>query len=281
MRNPLSAPTIAELFLTVTAANDDRFDEFFPYIRLPNGTFKTTKTMRHVDVDETLCELLREKRRYRILDLAVSSGTGTVELADRLADAGIEHVMFGTDLSMHAECRRVPPMTILSDENGFLYQVDFAGLAFPNTPPSKLSSLMFCLAKGLRMLHRCFVGEPKRIRLLSRKAASSGIVFETGDIFGSLIPSQYESQFDVIRASNILNLSYFSSDQIVRALTNIRKHLRDQGLLVANRTSDATNHFTIFRLQGSQFTVLRQGNNGSEITDLVLGLAKRDRPPGD
>jgi chemotaxis methyl-accepting protein methylase len=106
-------------------------------------------------------------------------------------------------------------------------------------------------------------------------------VFETGDIFGSLIPSQYDSQFDVIRASNILNLSYFSPDQIIRALTNIRGHLNDQGLLVVNRTSDSTNHFTIFRREGSQFSVLHQGNEGSEIADLVLGLGKRDSPRGD
>jgi len=182
MRTPFQAPTISELFLSPNPPGDERFDEFFPYIRLPNGTFKTTTSNRHSDVDIAICELLDTTSKYQLLDVGVSSGTGTTELSDALAQTGVQHTMYGTDLTLWANYLRIPPVTVLFDENQYLYQVDFGSLAFPNTPPSKLGSIVFFAAKCLLKLHPCFVSNPKQVMLLSRAARESDVVFETGDI---------------------------------------------------------------------------------------------------
>ncbi len=80
MRNPFVAPTIARMFLRPGGASIPD-EEFFPYIRLPNGTFKTTRAGRMPDVDDRLISLLKpEVRHYDLLDVAASSWTSTVEL---------------------------------------------------------------------------------------------------------------------------------------------------------------------------------------------------------
>lgn len=272
MRNPFSAPTVTELFLSPCPAAESRFNEFFPYIRLPNGSFKTTTAERHVDLDNTLCELLDAENSYRILDLAASSGTSTVELSHRLSKAGIRHTMFGTDLTLWAHHIRVPPATVLFGENDFIYQVDIGSLAFPNTPPSKLGSCVFFAGRYLLKLHHSIFRKTKRIQLLSRAALESDVLFETGDIFGLVAPETFGRKFDVIRASNVLNRSYFSADQISFALKNIRDYLNEDGLLVVNRTAESTNMFTVFRLQGTTFSPLLVHNGGTEIGDLVINL---------
>jgi len=79
-------------------------------------------------------------------------------------------------------------------------------------------------------------------------------------------------KFDVIRASNILNLDYFTSDQITFALKNLRRHLCHGGLLVINRTVESINLFTVFRLESGTFSVVLEHNSGSEIRDPVRDL---------
>lgn len=275
MRNPFSAPTVTKLFLSASPAEDTRFDEFFPYIRLANGTFKTTAAKRHEEVDHAICELLDATNHYRILDVAVSSGTGTVELSQRLSQAGIPHTMLGTDLTLWANYLRLPLVTILFDENHFLYQVDVASLAFPNTPPSKLSALVFFTGKYLLKLHRCFSHGAKRVQLLSRVARESDVLFETGDIFGLVVPKSLDPKFDVIRASNVLNRSYFSSDQITFALRNLCNYLKEGGLLVVNRTHESKNQFTVFQLRGAELSPVLDRNGGTDIRDIVINRSTR------
>lgn len=270
---PFSAPTVSELFLKSNPAEDARFDEFFSYVRLPNGSFKTTTARRHEDLDSHLCKLLDAANKYRILDVAVSSGTGTVELSHRLSQAGISHTMCGTDLTLYATYVRLVPVTVLFDENDFIYQVDIGSLAFPNTPPSKLSSLAFFAGKCLLKLHRCLFRSTKRTQLLSRVARESDVFFETGNIFGSVVPETVDRKFDVIRASNVLNRSYFSADQITCAVKNLRDYLNEGGLLVVNRTVESTNTFTVFRLEGAKFSPVLMKNGGTEIGDLVINLS--------
>ena len=273
MRNPFEAPTIKELFFRGKPAADDRYDDFFPYVRLSNGSFKTTSRRRHEDLDDVVCETLNPDQDYLILDVAVSSGTTTVEWSQRLSICAIRHQMVGTDLSLWARCIQLFFWTVLFDDSGFIYQVDFCRLAFPNTPPSKLSAVAFSVGKLLIKLNRYFFRQRTQIQLLSRVAQESNVLFESGDVFNDVVPHEMNQPFDVIRASNVLNFSYFEPSEIARAIVNLRRRLRMDGLLVINRSSGQTNQFSIFRLTSeNQFELVSEGNGGSEIREIVLGL---------
>jgi len=74
----------------------------------------------------------------------------------------------------------------------------------------------------------------------------------------------------VIRAANILNVSYFSESILRRMISNLKMRLSKHGLLIVCRTkADRSNHGTIFQLQGDSFTALGRIGDGSEVEHLV------------
>ncbi|MBC8114838.1 MAG: hypothetical protein H7062_10700 [Candidatus Saccharimonas sp.] len=269
MRNPFVAPTIARTFLRPDGASVPD-DEFFPYLRLPNGTFKTTRANRLPDVDARLIALLkREARHYDLLDVAASSGTCTVELDAALTSQGIEHVMHASDLILHASCLSLLLGRILFCEKDHILQVDFAGLTFPNTPPSKLSGLLFFVARGLIGLSRRVGWSATPVPLLSLAARRSSVNFSEGDVFGEVYRADPALRFDVIRAANILTASYFTEAEVKRAIANLKGRLRSEGLLVLVRTENEINLTSIYRLHNDSLELVEHINGGVEIAPCI------------
>lgn len=270
MRNPFVAPTIARTLLRPGGASVPD-DEFFDFIRLPNGTFKTTRANRLADVDERLVALLsRETRHYDLLDVAASSGTCTVELDEALRTHGIEHATYASDLILAASCLSLWPGRILFCEKDHLLQVDFAGLAFPNTPPSRLSGLLFCVARSLIGLARRIGWSARQVPLLSEAARRSSISFSDGDVFGEVYRADPARRFDVIRAANILTASYFTEAEIKRAIASLKSRLRPEGLLVFVRTQDEVNLVSIYRLHDDSLELVEHAHGGVEIASWVV-----------
>jgi hypothetical protein len=90
-----------------------------------------------------------------------------------------------------------------------------------------------------------------------------------------LLNTSYTRRFHVLRAANILNLAYFDTATLQRMLRNLRSRLLPGGLLIVCRTNDeGVNNATVFTLEkDGRLTATARLNEGSEITDLVLGLA--------
>jgi hypothetical protein len=98
------------------------------------------------------------------------------------------------------------------------------------------------------------------------------------------------STFDVIRAANVLNRSYFSDDTLRGMITGLLASLRPGGILVvAQSPPDRANIATIFRgSPGQGLEIVARLGGGHEIEGLVyessevvsaLG-ALRSRVPG-
>ena len=82
---------------------------------------------------------------------------------------------------------------------------------------------------------------------------------------------RFESRFDIARAANLLNRSYFDLSRLRGMIDNLKSYVRrPDGLLVINRThEDGTNHGTIFRLDTGEVQVVERVGGGSEIELLV------------
>ena len=275
MRNPLKAPTIAAA-LMATEGRSVPDEEFFSYLRLPNGTFKTTQARRMEDVNDRVAALLRAgsppQGEYQILDAATSSGTAAVEFSDSLSRAGVPHRMRASDQTALVRRLRSGPFDILATPDGHLLQADLGPLAFPNTPPSRLSGLVLGAAR--RRWDRAIQSgqQPEPIPLLSRVARKSRIRFSNGDVWGELFEEQPGERFDVIRVANLLQPAYFPEDRLRLAVANVRRFLRPGGLLVLVRSSESMNRYGLFRLDENRFRLLEESPEPLEIRDLVLNL---------
>jgi len=81
------------------------------------------------------------------------------------------------------------------------------------------------------------------------------------------------NRFHAVRASNVLNRSYFSGEQIEHALSHLHGYLRDGGWLLVSRShasgSGEVDHGSIWRKQDGRFVPEHSFGAGAEIAALV------------
>lgn len=78
---------------------------------------------------------------------------------------------------------------------------------------------------------------------------------------------------DVIILANILNLTYFSSNEIVIAIKNLKQFCNENALIVIieNRQNEPEKS-SVFKLKGNSFELFDRINSGSEIESLILNI---------
>src|SRR5579871_3422087 len=106
-------------------------DQFFTDLKIGN-TFKRTAADRFRDLDDRCIARFAQtgSRTSEGLDVGVSSGTTTLALHERLAEAGQSAQAVGTDISLHGYLVEVGPgFRALVDEQGRPLQFELLGLA--------------------------------------------------------------------------------------------------------------------------------------------------------
>ena len=291
----MSVPTAFELYFAGVRAQlderqlEEREDLFFHSIRLRNGTYKSTQHRRLDDLNAFVLGLLPQQRPLEIMDVAVSSGVSTAEWLLALEGAGVECRMLAGDAVVDAFLVSLGSnLRALADRTGHLLQLDLRGNAIRLPPPRrrdriryapfillmKAATRLFDVQAQARDQTQRRLGatcrpltlmSPSLSRLPRLRAVEDDILAGTG----------YTRRFHVLRAANILNLAYFDVATLQRMLINLRGRLLPGGLLVVCRTNGAgVNNATVFTLgKDGRFEATARLNEGSEITDLVLGLA--------
>jgi L-malate glycosyltransferase len=293
-------PTAKELFLSSAPldaeASEARERAFFHSIRLKNGTFKTTYSHRLDTVNEIVNRVLPPHRPLEILDVAVSSGLGTLEWMESLDRAGVEYRMTAGDVCVKTFLLSFSRfVNVLVDKTGYPLQFDILGRAIPypvGWRRAVLSPPLFVVAQGFRwMLPGLFAALFKqwaieteaesvrrfgvgcrRIRMLSpRLMERTSLDILEDDI---LAPGPFTKGVHVLRAANVLNKNYFGDETLMRMAVNLRARLTQRGILIVCRTNEQNvNHGTVFRLnEADRFDIVCRIGEGSEIENLILDL---------
>lgn len=277
-------------------ASQELEKSFFDCLRLKNGVYKTTYSHRLDHVNAWVANYLPASNPLKVLDVAISSGTSTLEWAESLEEAKIDYRMTGMDLTidgllvsfgdrLHAVLDRTKwPL---------LFEIDGQWVS---NPPRKqhlfrypFSLALINSALFLWSLKYRESEEGRTLRILGMPTRTQGINLVTpkltrhprvtiseGDV---LSESWLQGTFHVVRAANILNRKYFNDAALTKIAHNLRRHLTPDGILVVCRTDpdkEAVNRGTIFKLgEDQQFIVLSRMNGGSEVEDLILRLPKQ------
>jgi hypothetical protein len=275
----------ANAFFSQNAENIDPATEaaFYSMLKMRNGTFKLTRASRFVEVEKAFSEIItkRAAKIHSVLDVGVSTGITTLEFADFLQSRGSPAIIAATDLYIQAHI--VQPFRefrVLADPNGWPLQYDICGKAIrPWIRRLDYVTLAFVprmLARALfqnRIRALIQKGESKPVQLINKRLSGrNGISFIENDIL--MRSPELSHRFDLVRAANILNRNYFSDQDILRAIENIRSYLHVSGglFLVTCTNASHINAGTLFELgSGRSFKVLARVGAGSEIERLVLG----------
>jgi hypothetical protein len=226
---------------------------------LPNGTFKTTERHRLDDLNEFSLPFIRAfGRPVKIMDVAVSSGSTTIEWRRQLEESGVSCEITATDKTPCAyELTMLPGITAFVDENRVPLHFSVFGRGVSPRVRGIYAPAKFLLRKMLKA---------NRQPLVNKLSFSADLQIHEEDL---LLPNRPEwmGAFDVVRAANILNLAYFSEKQLRSILLTLQQRLTPAGLLIVSRTreNDGKNEAAIFRGLSPIATL----NGGSEITGLT------------
>jgi hypothetical protein len=288
--------SVADLFINTDRPNETSQElerRLFDCLRLRNGVYKTTYAHRLDDLNAWVAGFLPATPSLQALDVAISSGTSTLEWVEALEQTKIDYHMTANDLTIKGFLVSFGDrLHAVLDHSRWplLYEID--GRWFSN-PPRKRHLLRYPLALAfIKCVLYCWehadhrseegkiqrtLGMPTRVRPISlvtpRLSTHPKVTVKEGNI---LTESWLEGDFHVIRAANILNQTYFSNEELSQILNNLRRHLSADGILVVCRTdtdSVGRNRATIFRLtRDRRFELVSRMNGGSEIESLVMEL---------
>lgn len=256
---------------------------FFRDLKMRNGTFKRTRADRFAEIEAAFGPEIRARAEdmRTVLDVAVSSGITTAEFAEFLDRLGARVALTATDLFIDgAIVELAPGLRALVDPEGWPLQYDVGGHAFRAwvrrldyatlTAPLRHAARAVCQRRA-RMLLASGRAQPTRM-VSPRLLARPDIAIATDDIL-TRNPA-FVGAYDLVRAANILNRSYFAPADLSRGLANVMSYVAPGGLLIVTRTADdGRNDGTLFaRGEDERLEVLARVGKGSEVEPDILLL---------
>ena len=249
-------------------------DGLYRRYRLSNKTFKTTGPGRLRDVDEFLIGHLKSDESVRVLDVAASSASTSVELFRSLKAWCEGCQVVASDLTMSIGIAQRFGITAAwelsaTQDPTHVLQVDIGPLPIQNSLAGRLplhKVLRWVAPKSPMRLVPFACAAAKRMQREDPNFTLASFDIMTG--IGTVV-----GQFDIVRIANLLHRSYFSDARIVDALTTVFSILREGGILLIARTDDAgRNAASLFRRQGCGFMPMADLNGGSDIKALVTSV---------
>lgn len=252
-------------------------DNFFAGIRLADKTFKTTASGRMLDLDSMTVRLACDRgwRSPAVIDVGVSSGVTTIDLLAAMVSNGLKPTVTATDLAIRAAIFAVAPgIRLLTDRAGNPLQYELFGLGIRawNRRLDFITGYFLLTRVAHSFAMRLSKSRLMDVKLISRLGMSSArnvVEFFEDDL--AIQNPSFANRFDIVRAANVLNRSYFEAAKLRIMIANLKTYARKSGaLIIINRThQDGTNHGTVFQTSDSGVHVVQRIGNGSEIESLV------------
>lgn len=270
------------------------------------GVFKRTQSARFDRFQEAIASLVAERkdlgRPFRVHDLGVSDGRTSVDLFRRLRDFEDPAVDFlASDAAPDVVVVRAPGERLqlaIDGNSGEPVQIIFPPFVFNVTrkeraiiyPANRVIHAALERTLVPRLLARYRRNDPRldvrRIRLLHPECLaltdddSVSFRFERRDM---LEPS--DDRFDMVRAMNVLNPSYFPPDPMHRAVANIHASLATGGIFATGSNQDRGSPVLggIYRRTERGFDLIEQADQPSPIAELIgsfSALARDQRSAG-
>lgn len=278
----LALVLLAEHDALNTPTIEQRENQLFRVLRMPNGTHKLTSPGRLTELDKRLLSFLPQGEAVSLLDIAASSGVTTCDLVRTLSEGGLDVFSVATDLYLHASIETYPlgVQCLVHKQTQRILEASGLGLHITDDKPTWLRPLAWCrheLVTALSVLRRR-VAKANRmcktrddVLLATFWARQLVDEFYEHDMFGWT--PEWEQRFSVVRAANILNDVYFSPTQCRAALKNLVRYVRPDGFLVLARSIDVRLEFSILQRVNGQFRVIDRGGRPSEVESIALEVA--------
>ncbi len=275
---------------TLPAEEADRLQEaVLDLFVTANGAFKRTSRARFPSFDALVVrhatEILGPRPAIRVHDLAVSDARTACDFFDALRAPFAERLdFFASDFCVRvfALSRRGGRVVVVVDDESRPLQIVAGRFVLPIPkregwlfPVNRLLGEVLLRTRVPELIERSVKGDPsieRREILLVCPRARDYVAREPAfhlDAFDLMKPSA--KKFEIVRAMNVLNRSYFEDAQLALAISHITSSLEEGGLLVTGSNLEAGSGVrgSIYRREGGQLRPVDHSGEGSPIRDLI------------
>ena len=273
------------------ASASDEFSRILQNLRI-RGVWKWTGQHRLRQMDRLLtdCAVASGWTRLRMLDIGASDGITTLDTVEhlrRIPGMSAHLTIIDQDVRLLAVQRGASTIYFTSSRRPLLVRRGKFALCLE--PMEGLEGILFNrLAAALarryaRILEHADLGCARSIPLMNPAVVQCpSIDVCEGNLFGPR--EEWFGRFDAIRASNVLNLAYYSEARIQEAVGLVHRYLKDGGVFLVSRnwiqSQGEMEAGALWRKQGDRFLRVSELETLPEIAGLVDGFRlPADRVP--
>ena len=264
-----------------------------------NGTFRYTHARRFDDFDRLAVKVIRytfpPDKNIRVHDVAASDGRTSCDLYDSLDGVYGERLYFeASDYApfLYIVRKKGAASRLITDHQDNILQIITPPFVFnvvhsENKAFYPLNYLIRHLVTRFYarpMLRACKSHRPgiERVRLellcwecREHIARKTNFRFERFDIF-----SRPTHRFDVIRAMNVLNRSYFCDEDLKRVIENFIQSLNEGGLFITGSNVEAGTVVNggIYKKNAGRLERLEVSGEGSQVDGLIGDVYDINQP---
>ncbi|MCP4131447.1 MAG: hypothetical protein GY754_10740 [bacterium] len=262
---------------------------------LANGVYKRTYSNRFPEFDILTEKTIEEQfsgstKQVIVHDLAASDFRTSFDLHNILESVfGARFHLHASDLGINVYLARDPSskIAVVTDEEGALLQLISPPWVF--NVPKQESNLYFLnhiirsmlMKYGAKKILRnnALLSHPITINMVCNKAhqlSSSRDNFSINK-YNIFEPAEktFNRQFDIVRAMNILNKSYFSDEKIRTITSNIFHSLLPGGLLItgSNQETGSGVDGAVYKKQNNHFSLLARSHKGADADEYISAFS--------
>ncbi len=278
--------------------NKDKLEEMIlERFAFSNGTYKRTHSKRFASFNKKIIDILKEnlqlKESYKIHDIAISDGRTSYDFFKIIKDNFNNIDFYGSDKDsiVHVfKSIKNPKYKIVKDINGKILQIIIPPFVLNVFTPENaktfkiknviISPVNYLLTKALTIpkLQEFFIPineESKETiqlfnnEILKLKENNKNFHLKEYNLFDKSFDN-----FDIIRVMNVINSTYFTTNEVKIIANNLINSLNENGILIVGSNSEADSEINgnIFIKKHEKLEIIKKFNKGVPFEKVFLNI---------
>jgi len=263
-------------------------EELAEYILLEatdeRGAYKRTYAKRFESFDGTILDHINQhfnsKNLISVHDLAVSDGRTAVGFFEKISKIFPKISYTASDYSPNVFVIEKKPYTITISPSGKVLEILWPPFVCKPLKRDRYYSinyiisvfLQFFIAPSILKMHKKGLLKARELSLFAPSVLKLSKIDERFNLMQHNVLNPLSDNYNIIRAMNIFNTSYFSVDEFKIALKNVYHGLKENGFLITGSNQDAGSlvHGGLYQKTSKGFKKLWQSGDGSPIDSMIL-----------